>query len=118
MREYRFTETGGESGKSGEHIRYCSASDRYSSETEAGFLEPDGETAGEDFYTGTAGWIPGEKALEEEPVFLRDSKYGAEINSSVYPLRFGINAAAGRYKITVEIEGGSDGTGRDRKSVV
>ena len=96
MREYRFTETGGESGKSGEHIRYCSASDRYSSETEAGFLEPDGETAGEDFYTGTAGWIPGEKALEEEPVFLRDSKYGAEINSSVYPLRFGINAAAGR----------------------
>lgn len=111
MGEYRFTETGGESGKRGEHIRYCSASDRYSSETEAGFLEPDGETAGEDFYTGTAGWIPGEKALEEEPVFLRDSKYGAEINSSVYPLRFGINAAAGRYKITVEIKGGSDGTG-------
>lgn len=112
MREYRFTDHVSRAGDEGEWLRRLFASDRYTFETEAGFLEPRESTAGEDFYTGTAGWIPGEGSFGEEPVFLRDTKYGVEINSSVYPLRFGVNAAkAGRYKITVEIEGGSDGTG-------
>ena len=99
MREYRFTDHVSRAGDNGEGIRRLFASDRYTFETEAGFLESRESTAGEDFYTGTAGWIPGEGSF-------------VEINSSVYPLRFGISAAkTGRYKITVEIEGGSDGTG-------
>lgn len=51
---------------------------------------------GDDFYTGTAGWIPGGDGIWQE--------------SEGYPLRYGIRVPhIGRYQVEVEIPGGEEG---------
>lgn len=110
MAEYRFTDQCLGNFTENETVKRLWASDLCTKETGAGFLPEREEGAGEDFYTGTAGWIPGEKEKEKEEVKLRDCSEGVEISSEGYPLRFGVYVKdTGRYRVTVEICGGKEG---------
>ena len=110
MTEYRFTDQWEQDSTNNETTKRLFASNLYGEETGAGFLPELEERAGEDFYTGTAGWIPERNGKKEAKVMRRDCPYGVEINSEKYPLRFGIPVKyTGRYRITVEICGGREG---------
>ena len=110
MAEYRFTDQCFENATENGTLKRLWASELYTQEAGAGFLPEREDCAGEDFYTGTAGWIPGGKGREEERVTRRDCPEGVEISSESYPLRFGVHTEhVGRYKVTVEICGGKDG---------
>ena len=58
MTEYRFTDQWEQDSTNNETTKRLFASNLYGEETGAGFLPELEERAGEDFYTGTAGWIP------------------------------------------------------------
>ena len=110
MAEYRFTDQCFENATENGTLKRLWASELYTQEAGAGFLPEREDCAGEDFYTGTAGWIPGGKGREEERVTRRDCPEGVEISSESYPLRFGVHTEhVGRYKVAVEICGGKDG---------
>lgn len=110
MTEYRFTDQWEQDSTNNETTKRLFASNLYGEEAGAGFLPELEERAAEDFYTGTAGWIPGGNGKKEEGVMRRDCPDGVEINSENYPLRFGIPVKyTGRYQITVEICGGREG---------
>lgn len=59
MTEYRFTDQWEQDITNNETVKRLFASNLYGEEAGAGFLPELEERAAEDFYTGTAGWIPG-----------------------------------------------------------
>lgn len=98
------------------------AAQRLTSGASAGFIIPDFAEDGEDFYTGTAGWIGDRRAAAPKAypemaavspasaLLPKADEGGVYMVSPYYPLRFGLRLPKpGRYRLSIVLQAGAEG---------